>query len=485
MVALLELGCMYFSQMNRTEKTLLYPVGKDLSELKGLWISVSLQPSTLLCPWSTTYKGIPNLQDIVLLYWLGLYEERPHLVAQPLCDWLFRDALCIRGSRHGASNFEEDSNALSYPSDQASPENSALELDERVTQKSDSSSIPAPMPPSAHELAPEAIEDSKQESIPSSSGLMLSGTNNRRSLPLPKLFSFSERGFAGGKSGHVDPSYAPHFVPRNSSVSKQHINSQIPNDNTCCICFTSNAPGWTREHLTNRLLCITCAARRGVSRGLGSSSKAIAPGHPSQTNPIHHISESLNSHACSSCGTRSAEGWKRDHEGIIRCYPCSQYLWNSRLIIPSISQEFVPPTAESSSGRSCSACGAQQSPLWRRGGEGEVLCNACGRNLRANGHPRLPIQPGRARNRQVLRPDDKKKLDQEVRLARTIGPNELSRSSAYFPSSSEFYDKPAISEGHESGSFSRGSSERSHGTSELEIPQFIAVTPLDRPQGHH
>lgn len=71
------------------------------------------------------------------------------------------------------------------------------------------------------------------------------------------------------------------------------------------------------------------------------------------------------------------------------------YYWSLLVFFPN--PLFLPsPTSDlldDLEGRECVNCGSIQTPLWRRDGTGNYLCNACGLYTKSNGLSRPLIKP--------------------------------------------------------------------------------------------
>jgi transcription elongation factor Elf1 len=112
-------------------------------------------------------------------------------------------------------------------------------------------------------------------------------------------------------------------------------------------------------------------------------------------------SEAATPRECSHCKIRNSPLWRRHPETYaLLCNACGLYLQANNELRPRrlIEDEEAPPPP--TDGKVCSHCNTTATSVWRRGGDGQMLCNACGVYYRLRGRARpLELRADRVKRR--------------------------------------------------------------------------------------
>lgn len=207
----------------------------------------------------------------------------------------------------------------------------------------------------------------------------------------------------------IPPTPTFHSAFPQDDALKQHISPDMlhltPNfSNPTQVCGMQGYNVYASEDLLMQALGITtppsqmpwtsqqgtpAAQTSGQDTGTaGSSATAIASPTPDSMEEALPPSELPDDKpTCSNCGTNDTPLWRRNHHTSLLCNACGLYLKIHKTHRPlklrrrqQLNNQNKAHNSERERDISagCSNCGTKVTPLWRKGANGSLLCNACG-----------------------------------------------------------------------------------------------------------
>ncbi|KAH7097172.1 hypothetical protein BKA62DRAFT_607409, partial [Auriculariales sp. MPI-PUGE-AT-0066] len=88
---------------------------------------------------------------------------------------------------------------------------------------------------------------------------------------------------------------------------------------------------------------------------------------------------------CSNCGATHTPLWRRGLNDELNCNACGLYC---KLVRPGCRNYFFNQGVAAPEPTSCANCKTTTTPLWRKDDKGETVCNACGLYSKLHGSAR-------------------------------------------------------------------------------------------------
>lgn len=174
----------------------------------------------------------------------------------------------------------------------------------------------------------------------------------------------------------------------NGGISSKESWSPSPSDSTSCLdgLVLSMENTTTTISSSNTNTSIRIGTTVSTATGTSSLLSVLSPGPMSSPNPLPTVES--DHRLCANCQTKQTPFWRRAGDGQFYCNACGLYLRAHNRMRPVALQATRQSKRIKNRVDSCSNCQAKDTPLWRRLNTGETVCNACGLYYKLHGSHR-------------------------------------------------------------------------------------------------